>query len=581
LVNNTVYQVGQWISGEEISFNMTTFDAGSYIIFLEVYDESGNYATWQLIITIKIIETIKPNVNIEEVLREGDINQISGLWLTHESEVKEGSVGLQLSENSQILKELQITTSTDGHFSANLDYSDIPIGVYILSIEFSKYGYQNHTLFFEVKIISHQLIVEVTTSSQFKQNEEFQIFVTVFYAEFTNNDSLGLNSIIRKSGPVSGILLTLVLSVEFIDEESVISNSLTTNAEGIVIWTLSRAETRSIYNILGMDVIIEDTDFFSGISHSLPAEYFPSVETLPPIGIPFITSYLDLALLILTLLASLALISLVVLFARKRSQKQKLILSRASQEIQALNSIRTILFQNLGGIPLLKLDIRQLSVDTTLIGGMATALTSFMQEIISSERNGFEVFERHNLSITIHSLEKSLFIVISETTLPNSIQKSIKNLHTELEKEYNDMLERQTSVVIDLGEFMRMSNDFGFNIGLLNTLKITSQIKEKLKNIKIKSGDKEKILKLEEFKRKHTHGQIRLKNLLEYYKSIGLNIELASKIILLAYNNKILIDMDQDNFATEIIDLLEEGQESNNYDVETFALPEPEMDRTN
>lgn len=96
-----------------------------------------------------------------------------------------------------------------------------------------------------------------------------------------------------------------------------------------------------------------------------------------------------------------------------------------------------LIVQTVHGLTIYERQFNSTTKDSGLISGFMNALSS-MFEVLSGEGSGFQTYEAEGSLITLHRLQKSDIILISEQELPSGLTKKFTHAHELIETELSD-----------------------------------------------------------------------------------------------------------------------------------------------
>jgi hypothetical protein len=225
-------------------------------------------------------------------------------------------------------------------------------------------------------------------------------------------------------------------------------------------------------------------------------------------------------------------------------------LENAQEEIEGLLSIQAIILKNSEtGIPFYyqTFDEEDDSIDLSLIASLTTAISTFLSELQEGAM-GFETMERQGISLTSHRLEFSDMIVISKDTPPLMIFDQMTGSHRVIEEKFRDDISNPLMIQeIDEKSIENILASNGFKIGLKGYNKINKGKNNRLKNRNSVSRTiRSNLSLLDEFADITDEAMvpITLQSLMDYLETEGLNKEIASRLILVAYQYEVIENAD-------------------------------------
>jgi hypothetical protein len=549
-VNGSLLINLQWKSNKTIPLDLFGYTPGIYKIDIKLYDTSGNIETYTVVITIKIAWTNEPQFEIAQNVKEGYINNVSGSWVGVNGPVSNSTINIIIQNDLEVIRTILVYSDVNGEFNFSLSYENLPVGDYFIYFTFLKYGYQNHTILTSVTINPHYLVIEIYTDEEFNQNQEFSIYFLVYYVENDETLLLTLNELIKKLGEASGIIIDVILEVEYSDTNGTLRRTLVTGSDGSAIWTLSQAETRSIFKLISINAIITETDFYNGSSLTVPETELPEIhfEQISVIEIlrNILVTHLSLVFLTIVVITIFGIITTkLILRLKSKYSYWQIIRETALEEINSLNTIQSIFLQNLAGVPLFQLDIKRLGVDTTLISGMTSALSSFLTEITETRAKGFEIIERDKLSMTIHVLNSSLLVFISDQILPKSIMHRLENVHKLIDNIIKDEDVFHQLKVINFNDIIEMFEENKLRIGLLTDLMIDEQFLEQA-SYEVKSGQIFSSINFVDFVQGYIKNPEKFtkNDFINFYKRKGYSETIIARLLITVYDKGIIKPVD-------------------------------------
>ncbi|MHA2254083.1 MAG: hypothetical protein ACXAD7_27270, partial [Candidatus Kariarchaeaceae archaeon] len=346
--------------------------------------------------------------------------------------------------------------------------------------------------------------------------------------------------------------------VQYLDVDGTLQSfekNATTGDNGIAQITIPDTTTEIISEIVDIRAdIFERSDTSLG-GANLPVDDFPQIkagstdfEDWWKSTLEFIVENLNLVLIILAVILTL------IVFIRRQVKKRRTRIrilamesESATEEIAGLLSIHAILLKNTrSGLPFYETIFEEsldAHLDLTLISGLTTAITSFLNEV-KEDIHGFETMERSGLSITSHKGEVSTLIIISGEQLPLCILDQVKNGHIAIEKEFKNKISNEAlieGVHPDLIED-RMERNY-LKISLKRNLKINSskfQKVQKMSSITRNIRSNMKVMKEFWETTAAANVPITLKILNEYLIGEGISREIVSKMFILSYGHELI-----------------------------------------
>ena len=563
LKNGELYTSGIWTSGNDIVLDLSKFPIGVYNITIIVYDQSNNYSVDQVNVKLKdpsIIETIDPEFDLIQVVYEGNVETISGTWVTKENNqsISNGIVTVFLYDTSkqEIFQSYVVTTDQDGFYSLTFNYTALAPRNYIWEISFEKASYESWSFDIPVKVIPHNYRIEIQVHDTLERGKSYYISATVYYDDKENGtSSLSLNSFNSKNGqPAVGLELEFLVLVLYLDGSNAqFTKKTTTFSNGVGVIEFTGLETRNMASIDGINAHI-NSDFGVPNDTTLDASKLPTVTDSPPSYLETLVSQIaSNGLLIgVFLLILLFTVGLFIYFRRSIKKKYKSMLREldtSKVEFDSLISIRAIILQTQEGIPAYDLRTGSEGVDASLISGVVTAISAFLSEFSDEEMFGFETMQRQGLSITSHKGKLTKLIIISDEELPLIMMDKLAKSHTEIEDKFEPVFEDFTGDQLPPEDMLGIFENNSIHLAMLDRLTINVRNIRKIMKIKsISRLIKDQIRKLPILFSESEMGFLTLDDILEKMEEVlALSSETIARIMLLAYKNEILLPVEQLN----------------------------------
>ncbi|MCE7737489.1 MAG: hypothetical protein GPJ54_21545 [Candidatus Heimdallarchaeota archaeon] len=544
------YGTNIWSNEFLISINLDDLVIGTYNFTILVYDQSDNYSKNTVIVRIKhpeTVDTMLPNIEITRNVYEGDVEVVTYQWLDiNGSAVTNASVSGILIHNNQELRKTVNFTDSQGYLILIFDYNDLPPGNYSWKIELEKQYYQTQIITLDFQIKPHNYIIEIESLSELTRGESFEIVARVYYNNSrASSSNLGLNQLNPKEGVVEGIIV--FFRIKYIpndgsDLEKSIIIEAQTASNGIAVVRLSSTETNQISSISSLSASIEDNPYGE------PKETYIGVTELPiiidedPDAITSLIDYLREFLILIIIIISIPPILLTGLIKFRKRKRKNLLrimddMNSAKIEIEVLQSLQAVILQTYSGLPLYDRQFKNMGMDSVLISGMSSAISSFLNELDSEKLFGFETLEREGLSITSHKSDNSTFTLISKQKIPFHMLAQFQQAHIQLEKQFDLDKDRIGGVhQLNADKVEQIMESGGLKLSLLDNFKIDfSKIRQIKKNPSLSRLVRQKIDVINEFNPSREDNITNLNETMEFLKSKGIFIDLASSLISLIY----------------------------------------------
>ncbi|MHA2099858.1 MAG: hypothetical protein ACW99A_14365, partial [Candidatus Kariarchaeaceae archaeon] len=554
---------GTWTNGNPIEWNIDHLVFGKYNIRFEFLDETSNKNTWTIIVDIQnslIINTVELELDIVDEVYSGDLEYISGIWYdVNDKGVPNATILLQITNNnSSDFKALDwyFTTNVLGHYEIVFNYTSLSIGDYKWNVYFNKQGYANKTQELDVTILSHSFTIDVDFLATIIQGEEYPIAVKVSYentrSDEYNSYQLGLldyqpvadRSIDRSA---EGINITINVQAKYEDGSIIdLGFSGITNENGVVVIILTEEMTRNMVSVESIVASISESSTGNSMSHIVSQVKLPNVESGDSRFIPQFTNYVVGYLLWIFLVALLA-ISLVVFYiyrSRKRLGQYKEDLEKITNgisEVKALLSIRGIIMRTPSGLPFYQEMFDTSSISPTLVAGLTSAISAFIDELGTSEKMGFEFIERQGMSLTSHNTDLCSIIIVSKEKLPDIILSQIELAHMYADSKFaKDILNRK---YIKKKKLYNVFNKADFKIALRSKIKIDIRKAKRITRVKsVSLFIQNQISTLLDFVAESGKKQedFQLEEIISYYEKLDIPHDEIVNIILAAYKHDVL-----------------------------------------
>jgi hypothetical protein len=433
--NSIVADQGNWNSATNITINIDGLSIGEHNFTITIFDASGNSVSDIVIVTVKdpeIIETLTPDITITDQLFEGDVEVLEVLWNSLSGQiVPDGQANITLVainvtgyNTGEAIAHSAFLAFDTSKYLLTLNYTFLNVGTYQWQITFDKEGYESTTqIIRDFVIVPRNLLIEIDVLPELTQNEEFIIIATIHYQN--EGTELGLNELTSRTGVAVGINVTFIVQVTLEGgTQTTIQTQATTNSDGIATGTLLPGQTQDIETVDGISVEINNPfGNFVYITPQVPEDDLPKVKSGTSNIQDWITDRVEFIFdNIIYVIAALFLVLIVLLLVRRQIKKRRTRIrilamesESATEEISGLLSIHAIIIKNTrSGLPFYEAIFEEsldANLDLTLISGLTTAITSFLDEV-KEDVHGFESMERAGLSITSYKGQVSTIILI-------------------------------------------------------------------------------------------------------------------------------------------------------------------------
>ncbi len=482
--NGTVVDSGDWISGEKISLSLSDLELGTYNISMVFTDGSGNASpTVTVIVTVRdpeIIYTVVPEIPLTATVKGGDLDEFTVTWRTENDTVVTGAtLEAVLTANGTQYVKLTFTADTNGEFLVLLNYTGVPVGVFMWTFNFTKAGYESQVFSHKVTVEKHIVDLSVQLPPDLAQGENYTIVVHVSYAD--NQAGLSLTGVTSLQGGVPGVNLSVVIS--YIANDGSVTTLIktgTTDDAGNAIIVLTGEETLLIQELTGITATLLSEEFVLPDSFEVPATELSTVVQKENDIIDWFVFILEVISeniqLFIGIVTFIAAAIVLLILTRRRAKKRAVVIAlntkTAVDEIRGLNSISTIFIRSTTGLPFFEESYKVTDVDIALVAGISTAVNSILSELKEDEM-GFETMVRSGLSITSHKLQHSTMVLISSEALPQVILDQVEAAHKAVEREYGSDINDSTIInTIEMQEVAEILEENGLKLSLKRPLQI-------------------------------------------------------------------------------------------------------------
>lgn len=218
-------------------------------------------------------------------------------------------------------------------------------------------------------------------------------------------------------------------------------------------------------------------------------------------------------------------------------------------EGESIISIHAIIIMSQAGIPFFEDRFDDFSIEPTLVAGVSSALTMYMDEFTSDNaKKGIQQLKKSGLTISSSKTDTSTIVIISEFDLPPIVLEQIQNSQIMIEDYYADKFSGQdrSRQLMDPSIVYQIFDNSGFKVGLKKALEIhedsITAIKEDRSigpTLRFHLGSLKELLTdatIGASGEKLTY----LNKITSHLKARNLDVKTVSELIVLAYENKLL-----------------------------------------
>lgn len=144
-------------------------------------------------------------------------------------------------------------------------------------------------------------------------------------------------------------------------------------------------------------------------------------------------------------------------------------------EGESLISIHAIIIMSQAGIPFFEDRYDDFGIDPTLVAGVSSALTMYMDEFTSDDnKKGMQELKKSGLTISSSKTNTSTIVIISEYDLLPVVTQQIQNSQIMIEDYYADKFSGQdrSREMMDPNVVYQIFDNSGFKVGLKKALEI-------------------------------------------------------------------------------------------------------------
>ncbi|MHA2248979.1 MAG: hypothetical protein ACXAD7_01390, partial [Candidatus Kariarchaeaceae archaeon] len=551
---------GLWKTNDKVTIGIpATFNPGFYNFTITFFDLSDNSVSHSIVVRIKlpgVIDTNRPEISLVTTVFEGDFETISGNWTTvNDTIIEHGWVFIEFYDKGNDKVFSQEFLVSNSSYSLKFNYSGYEPEEYYWEIRFESVGYQNWTNYrFDIDIQRHTYRLDLQLNEELIPGEKYYMTTIVYYNNTINQTTsiLSLNEINAISGPVEGISVLFSLRLRYGDDTVIkITKSAISDENGVALAWLNPSETSNLVEIMEIRSIVEETKFNNVSTKSPPSGTYPEITGTDSGLLPFIEGLINEYLYyIFAGFATIFGLVILSLAFRRRAKESMLQLNTtirvAEEELSGLLSLQAIILQTSTKLTIYEEEFKGTSVQSSLIGGMVTAFSSFLDEIGKRELFGFEMMEREGVSITSHYGKLSNFIVISKEKLPLVILDQVVRAQNVVEKEFKSNFTKTSRGVKRLkkDEVTGAFEKAGLKTSLIGDYELHERnIKKLLKERSISTNIKTNVNSLIEFNQSLAGTDIKLSysTVYDYFRSREMSVKMSARAIILAYQYRILI----------------------------------------
>ncbi|MHA2033364.1 MAG: hypothetical protein ACW99Q_28670 [Candidatus Kariarchaeaceae archaeon] len=217
----------------------------------------------------QVTSTSKPNLQLRNIVYDGDLDNISGNWTTDTNQpIINAEIKFSFFINdttNRILLILSASTNVNGDFEIELNYTGWLPGKYFWFIQFQKEGYQQWNITENIELIPHTYDITIDVEPELVDGDQFRVAAFISYNS-TDSDKFGLGA--------PDLEVRFIFNVIYDDGiQKLVPKVGISNEFGIVVVSLTSSETKSLQSIESITVIFEigDVEFTSQIkSDDLP-----------------------------------------------------------------------------------------------------------------------------------------------------------------------------------------------------------------------------------------------------------------------------------------------------------------------
>ncbi|OLS27913.1 MAG: hypothetical protein HeimC2_09410 [Candidatus Heimdallarchaeota archaeon LC_2] len=214
-------------------------------------------------------------------------------------------------------------------------------------------------------------------------------------------------------------------------------------------------------------------------------------------------------------------------------------------EGEAVCSIVAIIVMSRGGIPYFQDRFDDFVINSTLVAGITSALSSYMDEFVHENTFGFESIKKSDLIISSLKSELSTITIVSRYEIPSIMIHQINRAQLLLDKKYQLKLEGldQAQSFMDPKLIYRIFDAAGFKLGLKKDLTLhEDSILEVRNDRSIGPNFRFQITTLRNLIKKNSgNGNIfNLDQIRSHFIEIGVKENEVHNLLVLAYENMVI-----------------------------------------
>ncbi len=220
-------------------------------------------------------------------------------------------------------------------------------------------------------------------------------------------------------------------------------------------------------------------------------------------------------------------------------------------EGEGLLSIQALIVMSKAGIPVfedrfdnLSLD-RSFDFDPTLVAGVSSALSMYMDEFTADTKYGQETLRKSGLTMSSFKTELSSLVVVSQDDLPEIILQQVQKAQNRLDDVYRvkfDGTDRSRSF-LDSSIVYQAFDEAGFKLGIKKKLVLN---KDNIANVRyvrsIGPNLRFNLGSLKEIIDKLPKGEstVTIYQVISHFENKNLDKKLISNLLVLAYDHKLI-----------------------------------------
>lgn len=226
--------------------------------------------------------------------------------------------------------------------------------------------------------------------------------------------------------------------------------------------------------------------------------------------------------------------------------------SDENTEGEVLCSIVAIIVMSKGGIPYFQDKYDDFDINSTLVAGITSALSTYMDEFTVANKFGFESIRKSDIILSSLKSEFSTILIVSKLEIPSLMIHQLHRSQMLLDKKYKLKLEGfdQSRSFMDPKIIYRIFDAAGFKIGLKKDMTIhEDSIIEVRSDRSIGPNIRFQIISLKELNKEKSDngGTFNLNELKLHFKKRGVSEKEISNLLVLAYENMVIRSNPQNN----------------------------------